>query len=138
MLHWMQWKMVTRKTLPLSRHRLFYLLTYCFCFAVGFFHNPLKAFVLGHGNLVPCRLMFTPVIQMLLVVTFRACGHEQLRFMKCSMQVHTETQTYMRLQLSCKLRCVLYITLAKDSNCDIVLWLWKSSQVALWEVQDQV
>lgn len=48
-----------------------YLLTFCFCFAVGLFHNPLETFVLGRGDLVPC-------IPFRMLLVFRACSHEQL------------------------------------------------------------
>lgn len=68
------------------------LLTYCFCFAVRFFHNPLETFVLGRGDLVPRRLMFTPMIQMLLVAIFRARRHKQLTLLTFIMQTQTDTQ----------------------------------------------
>lgn len=48
-----------------------HLLTFCFCFAVGLFHNPLETFVLGRGDLVPC-------IPFRMLLVFRACSHEQL------------------------------------------------------------
>lgn len=52
--------------------------TYCFALTLRFSHNPLETFILGRGDLVPRHLVFTPMVQMVLVDVFGARCHEQL------------------------------------------------------------